>query len=71
MQTLRKRKVAGARENKWPQLLGGFVFMASAFPRESALLWSSRYPEKTISTDDTVDLRCNAVLQSQRAPHIA
>jgi hypothetical protein len=55
MQTLRQRKVAAARENKWPQLFGGFVLMASAFLPENALLRLSRYSDKTIGPGDTVD----------------
>jgi hypothetical protein len=35
MQTLRKRKVAGARQNKSAQLFGRFVFTARAFPASS------------------------------------
>jgi hypothetical protein len=31
MQTLRQRKVAAARENKRPQLFGGFVLSGAAF----------------------------------------
>jgi hypothetical protein len=46
MQTPRQRKVAAVRENKRPQLFGGFVFTVSAFLSENALMRSSRYAEK-------------------------
>jgi hypothetical protein len=45
MQTLRQRKVAAIRENKKPQLFGGFVFAALVFRRKSARAAQARYPE--------------------------
>src|ERR1700722_5156355 len=45
MQTLRQRKVAAVRENKRPQLFGGFVFVALVFRRKSARAEPARYPE--------------------------
>jgi hypothetical protein len=71
MQTLRLRKVAAVRENKRPQLFGGFVLSAAAFFKENALSRPSRYSEETISITDTVDWRSIAALQFQRTPHLA